>query len=133
MVEESESRRVADAMRLINQAWLDGRVDDMAPAVHPEIVQVFPGFSGQARGRDVFLAGFRDFILNATIQEFHEHNHQVDIVGDTAVITFAYEMRYERSGKRYRATGRDLWVFQRQGVAWVAVWRAMFDLNESAA
>jgi hypothetical protein len=80
-----------------------------------------------------FLAGFRDFILNATIHEFHEHDHQIDVVGDTAVVTFAYEMRYERSGERYRATGRDFWVFQRQGIAWVAVWRTMLDLNESAA
>jgi len=105
----------------------------MAPAVHPEIVLVFPGFSVQARGREGFLAGFRDFILNATIHEFREHDHQIDIAGDTSVVTYAYEMPYERSGKRYRATGRDFWVFQRQGTAWVAVWRTMLDLNESAA
>ncbi|MGQ0649016.1 MAG: nuclear transport factor 2 family protein [Gemmatimonadaceae bacterium] len=119
-------------MHRITQAWRDGRVDDMAPVVHPAIVLVLPGFSGHVQGREEFLAGYRDFVLNATIQEFHERDHRIDIAGDTAVVTFTYEMRYERSGAAYRATGRELWVFQRHGTAWIAVWRTMLDLNESA-
>jgi hypothetical protein len=133
MADESERQRVADVMRAINEAWLDGRVDDMAPALHSEIVMMLPGFSGQVRGREPFLAGFRDFIQNATIHEFHEHDHQIDVVGDTAVMTFTYEMLYTRSAERYRASGRDLWIFQQQGAAWVAVWRTMLDLNETPA
>ena len=133
MAGDSETRSVADAMRAINQAWLQGRVDDMTPALHPEIVMVVPGFAGQMRGREGFLAGFRDFIQNATIHEFHEHEHQIDVVGDTAVMTFTYEMLYTRSGERYRASGRDIWIFQKRGAAWVAVWRTMLDLNETPA
>jgi ketosteroid isomerase-like protein len=123
----------AAAMRQINQAWLDGRVEDLAPLVHPEIVMVFPGFAGRIQGRDVVLAGFRDFLQNATIQEFREHDHQVDVADDTAVVTFRYDMVYERSGKRYHSTGRDLWVFRKQAEAWIAVWRTMLDSEENAA
>ena len=100
MAEDPVARGVAAAMRAINQAWLQGRVDDMAPALHPEIVMVFPGFSGQMRGREPFLAGFRDFVQSATIHEFNEHDHQVDIVGDTGVIIVRYEILYTRSGER---------------------------------
>jgi len=49
------------------------------------------------------------------------------------VIVVPYEMLYTRSGERYRAIGRDLWIFQKQGAAWIAVWRAMIDVSESAA
>jgi hypothetical protein len=42
-------------------------------------------------------------------------------------------MVYERSAKRYRATGRDLWVFRREGHGWIAVWRAMLDTAEQPA
>jgi hypothetical protein len=55
------------------------------------------------------------------------------VVGDTGVVSFGYEMVYERSGKRNRATGRDLWVFVRQGGEWVAIWRTMLDLAEQPA
>ena len=133
MVEESKRDSTAATMRRINRAWLDGRVEDLAVMVHPEIVMVFPGFAARIQGREDFLAGFRDFCQTARIHEFREYDHQVDIAGDMAVVTFRYEMVYERSGGRFRSTGRDLWVFQSQGGAWIAVWRTMLDMEENAA
>jgi ketosteroid isomerase-like protein len=133
MVDESKRENAATAMRQINQAWLNGRVEDVGPMVHPEIVMVFPDFAGRIQGREDFLAGFRDFRQNATLQEFREHDHQVDVAGDTAVVTFRYDMVYERSEKRYCATGRDLWVFHKEDGTWIAVWRAMLDIKENDA
>jgi ketosteroid isomerase-like protein len=131
MGDERES--VAAAMRKINDAWIARRVEDLAAMVHEEIVMVFPGFAGRIQGREAFLAGFRDFSENARILHFHEGEHQIDVAGETAVVNFSYEMLYERSAKQYRATGRDLWVFEKQGAAWLAVWRTMLDLNETPA
>jgi hypothetical protein len=133
MIDDPDSRSVAAAMHAINQAWLGGLIDDLAPAVHPEIVMVLPGFSGQVRGREPLLAGFRDFVHNASIENFRELDQQIDVVGVTAVLTFAYEMVYARGGERYRATGRDIWVFQRDDTRWIAVWRTMLDLTETPA
>jgi ketosteroid isomerase-like protein len=133
MVDESKLEDAAAAMRLINHAWRNGQVEDLAPLVHPEIVMVFPDFTGRIQGREDFLSGFRDFCQNATIQEFRDHDQHVDVAGDTAVVTFRYDMVYARSGKRYRSTGRDLWVFQKQGRVWIAVWRTMLDMEENAA
>ena len=132
-MDESKRESAAAAMRHINQVWLKGRVEDLAPLVHPEIVMVLPDFAGKIQGRERFLAGFRDFCQNATIQEFLEQDQQVDVAGNTAVITFRYEMVYVRSGARYRANGRDLWVFERQEGAWIAIWRAMLEMEEDAA
>ena len=120
-------------MRQINQAWLGGRVEDLAPLVHAEIVMVLPDFAGKIQGRERFLAGFRDFCQNATIQEFREQDQQVDVASETAVITFRYEMVYVRSGERYRAYGRDLWVFEKQEESWIAIWRAMLEMKEDVA
>jgi ketosteroid isomerase-like protein len=133
MVDESKRDRVAAALGRINRAWLDGRVEDLAPMVHADIVMAFPGFTARTQGREEFVAGFRDFCRKATIGEFHEHDRHVDVAGDTAVVTFRYEMVYDRSGERYRATGRDLWVFQLHAGEWLAVWRTMLDLEENAA
>lgn len=126
-------RSVTEVMQRISRAWLEGRVDDIEPVVHPEVVMALPGFSGRTQGREEFLAGFRDFAESATIHHFKEHDQQTDVVGDTAVVTYRYELVYERSRERYRATGRDVWVFQKQGSGWLAVWRTMLDMNEDAA
>ncbi len=120
-------------MRQINKAWLDGRLEDLAPMIHPKIVMVFPGFTGHAQGKEAFLAGFQDFCQNAKTLEYQERDLEADIAADTAVVSFRYEMVYERSGERYRSTGRDLWVFHMEGESWVAIWRAMLDVDEVAA
>jgi len=133
MGEKAQIDEVVGIMRRINQAWLAGRVDDLVPLVHSEIVMVFPGFAGRVQGRESFLAGFSDFCQQARIHEYHERDHQVDVAGETAVVSFRYAMVYERDAKRFRASGRDLWIFQRQEIAWIAVWRTMLDMEESPA
>jgi hypothetical protein len=101
--------------------------------VHPEIVMILPGFSGRIRGSADFLLGFKEFCESATIHQFEEFNQQIDRIGHTAVLAFRYDMLYERSGQRYRATGRDLWVFEEKDGEWRAVWRTMLDMEEIAA
>lgn len=133
MKKESKNERAAAAMRRINQTWLAGHVDDLAEMVHPEIVMAFPGFAGRSEGRDAFLAGFRDFCENAVVHEFDEYEYQVDVAGDTAVVTYRYAMIYEREGRKNEATGRDLWIFQWQRGEWLAVWRTMLELEEKPA
>jgi ketosteroid isomerase-like protein len=130
---ESQRAGVAEEMRLINAAWLEGKVDDMEGSIHPDFVMALPGFAGRVEGRDAMLAGFRDFCENAKVHEFRDHDLQIDVSGRTAVVTVQYEMTYERAGARYRATGRDLWVFEKHGDSWVAVWRTMLDMQENAA
>ena len=43
------------------------------------------------------------------------------------------EGRVDDMGERYRAGGRDVWIFQKQGAGWVAVWRTMMDLSKTPA
>jgi uncharacterized protein (TIGR02246 family) len=130
---ETTRAAVSAAMQRINQAWLDRRPEDLVPLLHPDMTLVLPGFAGRAEGREALVAGFADFCGNATVLEYRETDHQVDIVGETAVVSFTYEMVYERSGQRSRASGRDLWVFALQDGEWIAVWRAMLDLAEQPA
>jgi hypothetical protein len=130
----NERREAAlESLLRINRIWLDGRVETLAALVDANVVMVLPGFAGRVQGREEFLAGFRDFCASAQVHKFEDHGYDTDVIGDTAVITFQYEMIYERSGERYRATGRDLWVFRDREGNWIAVWRAMLELHEQPA
>jgi hypothetical protein len=121
------------ALKRINRVWIDRKVEDLAPMLDPNIVMVFPGFTGRIQGREQFLDGFRDFCENANVLEFQDQDYESDVVADTAVVTFRYDMLYQRSGERYRAGGRDLWVFRIQDSDWIAVWRTMLDMQEQLA
>jgi len=131
--EPADSQAVAGALRRINEAWLDGRPHDLLPLIHSEITMVFPGFAGRIQGAASFLAGFEEFCRTAQVHSYQEHDCQIDVVADTAVANFGFEMVYEREGSSYQSTGRDLWVFTRQSGGWLAVWRTMLDLHEQPA
>jgi hypothetical protein len=133
MNNQADRDAVAAALEAINRTWLEGRPRDVAPLLHPAVVMVLPGFGGRVEGPDALVAGFVDFCDNASLQEYGESDLSVDAAGDTAVAGYAFDMVYERAGVRTRATGRDLWVFARQGGAWLAVWRTMLDLAETPA
>jgi len=120
------------AIDQINRAWLHGRAADLEPLLHPQIVMVLPGFSGRSQGREAFLAGFEDFCQGAKIEQFRELDRQVEEIGSTAVVTFRYEMTYSRD-RRYRCTGRDIWVLAADAGVWLAVWRTMLELEENPA
>jgi uncharacterized protein (TIGR02246 family) len=130
MSTERDKAEVAAAMGRINDAWLGRRPEDLAPLLHPDVTLAPPGFVGRAVGRAALVAGFADFCANATVHEYQEAGREVDVVGPTAVVSYTYEMTYEHGGGRYRATGRDLWVFCRQDGEWLAAWRTMLDIDE---
>jgi hypothetical protein len=131
--ESADSQAVAETLRRINEAWLDGRPHDLVPLIHPEITIVFPGFAGRIQGAQSFIAGFEDFCRTARVLSFQERDQRVDVVADTAVASFRFEMVYEREAASHQATGRDLWIFNRQAGSWLAVWRTMLDLHEQPA
>jgi hypothetical protein len=120
VIDDTGPNAASAAMSRINQVRLYGDIADLEPMMHPDVVMVFPDFTGAVRGRNELIAGFHDFCNRASIQEFREVDRRVDVA-------------YERSGERFRATGRDLWVFQKQSDAWIAVWRTMLDVDERPA
>lgn len=133
MASPTDRESAAAAMERINRAWLDRRPADLHALFHPDLTMALPGFVGRVEGRQTLVAGFEDFCTHATVEDYHESNQQVDVVGDTAIVSFDYQMVYERSGQRNKATGRDLWVFARHGDGWLAVWRTMLNLREQPA
>ncbi len=131
--EVSARQAVSEVLSRINRAWLEGRPNDMTPLIHPAMVMVYPGFAGRGQGRAAIVAGFVDFCANARVHSYQEGDAEVDVTGDTAVASNTFEMVYERSGERYHATGRDLWVFTRCDGEWLGAWRTMLDVVEKPA
>jgi len=52
----------------------------------------------------------------------------IDVVGQTAVASYVFDIRYELEGVAYQESGRDLFVFSREQTTWRAVWRTMLPL-----
>lgn len=59
------------------------------------MVIVAPGFEDQPSGRQACVDSYRDFSAQATVRDFQEAGHQVDLFGNTAVVSFHYDTTYE--------------------------------------
>ena len=125
------SEVVHSVLASINDAWRANRPAAMHDFLDPGITMVLPGFGQSVVGRDALLASFDDFCQNARVLEYRESEESIQVVSNCAVASFRFEMVYERSGYRATSGGRDLWVFERKGGAWLAVWRTMLELSES--
>jgi ketosteroid isomerase-like protein len=127
------SEEVSRVLAQINSLWIEGRPSELAPLFHEDIVMAHPGFSGVSKGKTLMLAGFEDFCAHASLHSFDVTDRSVDVVGDVAVATFRFDIVFERDGKKYHSTGRDLWVFKSNDGSWQAVWRTMLDTTDEEA
>jgi ketosteroid isomerase-like protein len=114
---------VAAAIRRINDAWLEGRVDDVAQDLDEQVVFVQPGFDGRLEGRKRAIQSYSDFVASATVRQFTESDLSVDLWGDTAVATYRFEIEWEAEGEQHRDRGHDLFVFRLAPGSWRAVLR----------
>lgn len=120
---------VHSVLAAINAAWREGHPSSMLEHLHPDIVMVPPGFKGSVHGRDILISSFDEFCKDAKVLEYEESGEQIDAIGDCAVASFRFRMLYQRPAYREDCSGRDLWVFARQGDRWIAVWRAILELK----
>jgi hypothetical protein len=117
-------------MAALNQSWLEGRLDDLKQYFHPDIAMALPGFSATEAGADEVLEGFEDMVRTATVDLFETGEPHIHVVGSSAVVSYPFDIEYARDEKRYKSTGRDLWVFSFVNDGWKAIWRTMLDLHD---
>lgn len=123
-------QEVWDALQQINSAWLYGDHEALAELLHPEMVIVPPGFGEHITGRDACLAGYREFSRSAQVESYAESDANVDLFGDTAVVSYRYELIYTLADTRYQDAGQDVYVFVRNDGQWQAAWRALLSAAE---
>jgi uncharacterized protein (TIGR02246 family) len=116
---------VREVVRRLNDAWIHGRMDELAAAFHPDVVVVAPNFVARAAGREACVRGYADFVSSAVLHRVDMEPPEVDVVGNTAVAACPYEIDYTIEGKRWRGGGRDLLVLVREDGAWTVAWRLL--------
>jgi len=127
---DDEAQSVARTLEQINDCWINSTPNMLGSLVHDNVTMVLPGFSGRVTGKQAMIDGFADFCENAIVHSYRCLEPQIDVVGETAVASVSFAMVYERDAAKYRATGRDLWVFTKSHNQWLGVWRTMLDMSE---
>ncbi len=124
-MESKVSQDVWHVVRELNRAWVEGRPEDLEEWFHEDMVIVAPDLRTRLDGREACVQSYVEFLDRGSVRGFEEIEPRVDVYGDTAVVTYRFDVTYEMGGETIRDRGGDVFVFQATPGGWKAVWRTM--------
>jgi len=123
-------QEILELIEQLNDAWVKGSPEQLSSFFREDIVMVHPDFIHRTEGREACIASYVDFCSQAKVNDFKLGETSIDVIEDTAIATYSYEISYEMGGEQFTDTGRDLFVFIREDGRWQAIWRTMIIPQE---
>ena len=121
---------IIQTIRDMNRAWMEADFARLEEYFHKNIIIVTPDLQRAGIGIDACLASYKGFISSGKVHNFEDRDIGVDIVDNTAVVTYEYDIDYEMSGKRSMEAGREVLVFSRDTCPWKLLWRMIVSITQ---
>jgi hypothetical protein len=112
---------VWDTLRALNDAWTRGNPDDLADYFHERMVAITATDRERLEGRAACVAGWKAFAQAARIHRWEEREPHIELFGDTAIVSYYFDMSFDMGGQAITLGGRDLFTFVRENGRWWAV------------
>ena len=119
--DDPDAQQVWETLRALNDAWTCGNPDDLVEYFHPDMVAVTPVARERLEGAAASIAGWKGFAEAAEIHYWKERDLKIQIYGDSAVVSYYFDMSFDMGGKHFELGGRDLFFFVRENRRWWAV------------
>jgi ketosteroid isomerase-like protein len=129
---ERDREEIIETLKAINIAWTKGDIEELNKYFHEDMIIAQPGFGIHGEGKNACVDSYREFAGMARIHRLTESQHVVLVWGDTAVASYRFDVDYELDGQPHQDAGYDLFVFNRTGGDWLAVWRTILPVPEAA-
>jgi uncharacterized protein (TIGR02246 family) len=125
----SDEGAVRELLSRLNEAWMHKHGEEMSDVLRKcfadDVIMRGPGFSLAGRGRDLAVQSYQDFVSQARIKNVSLEPANIDVLEDTAVAQYKWEITYVLRGQEHTEGGQDLFVLSRRNGQWVVVWRAL--------
>ena len=119
--QESVKQEVWNTLRELNDSWTKGDGTGLVNYFHKDMVAITPTKRERLMGRDACVADWMGFAKAAKIHYWKEIDPQITLFGNTAIVTYYFDMRFDMGGQPTQMGGRDMFVFVQENDKWVAV------------
>jgi len=124
---EATKEQVIDLMKTINRAWYEGNPGLLYNYFHKNMMIVTQDMKILGNGRDACIMSYMDFTKNTKIHNYKDYNYEVAIWGNTALVSYKFDISYEMKRMTYDETGKDIFFFTFEEDKWQAVWRMLVE------
>ena len=114
-------REVWEAVRNMNDCWTKNKGMGLKEYFHRDMVAITPVDKLRRVGREACVDGWMGFVNSAEIHSWVEKEPLIRIYGNTAVITYYYELECSFSSGRTMLKGRDMFIMINEDGKWQAV------------
>ena len=114
-------REVWHTLRQLNDCWTQSDGKELVHYFHENIVAITPSDRLRREGRAACVAGWTAFAAYAKIHHWREIDPKIQVYGNTAVVTYYFDMSFDMGGQTIQMGGRDMFTFVKENGQWWAV------------
>jgi ketosteroid isomerase-like protein len=119
--QDKAKNEIWKTLKDLNNTWIKGNPDELKNYFHTDMVAITPTDKKRREGREACMADWTEFSRTAKIHSWKEIDPKIQIYGNTAVVTYYFEISFERGGQNIDFGGRDMYVFVMEGNRWWAI------------
>lgn len=109
----------------LNNLWVGGNPNQLESFFREDVVILHFDYKTRLRGREAVLNSYREFCDESTVHDFKQFKPVIDVFGNTAVVTYAFEIEYKMGDQTYNESGRDMFILVQEASKWLVIWRTM--------
>ncbi|MCK4574429.1 MAG: nuclear transport factor 2 family protein [candidate division Zixibacteria bacterium] len=111
-------KQVWETVKKLNQCWSAGDPDDLKEYFHERMVVFTPSDQKRLEGGQTCVASWKEFAELVEIVSWNETDPNIQIYGDTAVVTYYYELIGRMNDKPAEMCGRDMMTLVKENGRW---------------
>ena len=111
-------------IQAMNHCWTCGDAFQLARLkeyFHDSMVAITPTDRLRIEGKKACFEAWAAFCRIAKIMSWKEIDPKIQLYGDTAVVTYYFQMSFEMGGQKVDMGGRDMFILIKENEKWIAV------------
>ena len=118
MTADPQKKEVWSFVRALNDAWTKEKGERLAEYFHPRMTAITPVDRDRLKGAAKCIGGWQGFAQASTIHSWREDDPDIELFGDTAIVTYYYVMDVTMGPNRMNLSGRDMLVVKKEAGRW---------------
>jgi hypothetical protein len=111
-------------IQALNRCWTCGDLSELPKLndfFHDSMVAITPTDKLRLEGKMACFDGWAGFCRRAIITYWKETDPKIQVYGDSAVVTYYYQLSLEMEGQNMDMAGRDMFVLIKEDEQWMVV------------